>query len=143
MCAVWQRSTGLVFALVVCGFLVVGCAEDTKPDPDAGVDADVYTGDVAIGDSVGSCTSQAGCTDYTGSLWTAASAEETCNQIPNGVFSTGACPAESRVGRCVNIPGGDGEYVMSYYSPTFEPATAQAACNAMPGSAWVPESSTF
>lgn len=139
MSAVWQRSTWLVPFLVLCSAsLLISCAEDTEPDPDAGVDADMYTGDVQIGDPVGSCTSTAGCTDYTGSFWTASSAEESCNQIPDSTYSSGSCTAENRVGRCVNIPGGDGEFVTSYYSPTFEASTAENACNALPGTIWVP-----
>ena len=144
MSAVWQRSMWLVLVLLVCGAsLVVSCSEATKPNPDAGDDADVISGDVQIGDSVGSCTSQAGCTDYTGSLWTAASAEETCDQVPNSAFSTGACPTENRVGRCVHVPGGAGEFVMNTYSPLFDPSTAQSACEALPGTIWLPEDSSF
>jgi len=91
------------------------------------------------GGGVGSCSvaPASTCVDYTGSIWTAASAEANCKEMPSSTYSSSACPTQDLVGSCAHAQGGDGEFVTHYYGPTFTASTAESACLSS-GGVWIP-----
>lgn len=108
-----------IFCIIACLFLA-SCGDDN-----------------GNGSSAGSCSSLTGCTDYVGSMWTAQTAGENCSQIPDSTYSSSACPSADLVGSCSVNQGGPGEFIMRYYSPTFDAASAESICTNMQGT-WIP-----
>jgi len=109
----------MVVALVAC-LVSTGCGSDG-----------------AAGGGIASCSSAAGCTDYVGSLWTEASAQENCNQIPGSTFSADPCPTADLVGSCSVNQNEAGEFISRYYSPMFNADSAESSCGLMQGT-WIP-----
>lgn len=74
---------------------------------------------------IGSCSYSEGgsvtqCADY-GDGWTPTDAQANCNKPPAGSYSSGGCPAENRVGRCVVTVGAFGvtqSSTINFYPPT-------------------------
>ena len=114
-------------------FLIAATGCGGGGDDDDGVDSG------GTGGSAGSCSvpPASTCIDYTGSIWTATSAQDNCKDLPSSTYSSSACPTADRVGSCAHAQGGDGEYVTHYYSPTFSETTAESACVSS-GGVWNP-----
>ena len=55
------------------------------------------------------------CIEYTGSYWTAQSMSKHC-QGNESVYTTGPCPAASRLGGCLQAPGKEYENILWYFS---------------------------
>ena len=107
-------ALGLILSVTACG----GENAD-DPSPQGGV---------------GSCPSKNGgtCTDYLGSAFTTAFAQDRC-QRSAGNYSSSACPSTNRVGSCALE--GDQPYAeaVRFYSPQMALATAQDTCTILGG----------
>ncbi len=119
-------STAVLAVVLACAG---GCGGGD--DDDSGADG-------GGGGGAGSCSVEpaATCIDYTGSIWTATSAEDNCKEMPSSTYSSSSCPSSDRVGSCAHAQGGDGEFVTHYYGPTFTAATAESACLSS-GGVWI------
>jgi hypothetical protein len=67
--------------------------------------------------SGGSCnyTATGNCMEYTGAAWKGMTMQRLC-ESQKGVFLTGACPAEGRLGMCLKAKGSKDESRLGYYA---------------------------
>ncbi len=91
------------------------------------------------GGVIGSCTETGGaatvCVDYEQSPGGAADLEQSCESGGGGTWSTNACTATSRVGRCktsISVLGVSSVSTTHYYAP-MTTAQAEDACDSFSG----------
>lgn len=116
--------------LIISGtFNILGCGKNETTSITSGGNA----GSCTVADSVSGFTT---CFDYTGSGYTAATAQTTCNGTTSGsatgTYSSSACPTTGRIGSCKIEAGTVIEQYIRYMSG-FIAETAQAHCSSASG----------
>lgn len=102
-----------------------GLDDDPEPDEDEAPGAVI---EPQTNEAAGTCdmrSTESHCMAFTGSGWTANSAQRQCT----GTYQTGACPTANRIGLCIYRPDDDAtrEIVYTFYEP-MDPLLAEGIC---------------